>query len=410
MSDGPNPDERRFRALASASQDRIAELEQSRLEKERLQLQLQEARKLESLGVLAGGIAHDFNNLLAVISTNVRYARDACASEVERDEALGDVEEAAESAARLVRQLLAYAGRREPEVRRIELSELVQSVTDLLGISVPADVALSLELAPERLCVEADLVQLEQVLMNLVINAAESLGEGPGHVTVRTARVRLAEDVLADWRGGEELGRGDHACLEVEDDGAGMSAEVCERIFDPFFTTKASGHGLGLSAVLGMVQGHRGAIRVQSAPSRGTCIRILLPLDASETRPEAGRRPLVLLAEPDAGFRGRLAELLNGLGARVLEADGPQSALDLCTLHGEELSAALIDASLAAPETSPLPGALRAANPSLPIGLCCGDDAELTPRLRAGSAAALCRDSRDAELLDRLEGLLAKVE
>jgi PAS domain S-box-containing protein len=255
----------------------VTELEQSRRDQEHLSLQLQEARKLESLGVLAGGIAHDFNNLLAVILSSVRYARSSDATAYDRGEALSDAEEATESAARLVKQLLAYAGRRSPEVRIVELSELARSLSDLLSTALPGSVALQLDLARDPLQVHADIVQLEQVLMNLVLNAADAVGDGPGTVTVRTSREHLEASELAGWLGGEDLAPGWYACLSVEDTGVGMDAETRARIFEPFFSTKQDGHGLGLSAVLGLVQGHRGAIDVASEPGSGTRMRVFLP-------------------------------------------------------------------------------------------------------------------------------------
>ncbi|HKA15578.1 MAG TPA: PAS domain S-box protein, partial [Myxococcota bacterium] len=183
----------------------VTELEQSRRDQEHLSLQLQEARKLESLGVLAGGIAHDFNNLLAVVLSSVRYARSPDATPEDRSEALGDAEEATESAARLVKQLLAYARRRSPEVRTVDLSELACSLTDLLSTALPTGVALELDLQRDPLQVHADVVQLEQVLMNLVLNAADAVGDGPGTVTVRTAHEWLEPEQLAHCLGGEDL-------------------------------------------------------------------------------------------------------------------------------------------------------------------------------------------------------------
>ena len=294
----------------------MTELEQSRRDQEHLSLQLQEARKLESLGVLAGGIAHDFNNLLAVILSSVRYARSSDATPEDRADALGDAEEATESAARLVKQLLAYAGRRSPEVRTVELSELARSLSDLLSTALPGGVALELDLAREPLQVHADVVQLEQVLMNLVLNAADAVGEGPGTVIVRTSREQLEAEQLARWLGGENLAGGSYACLEVEDTGVGMDAETRAHIFEPFFSTKQDGHGLGLSAVLGLVQGHRGAIDVASEPGRGTRMRVFLPADATPVSPAAprARAPIVLVAEPDSGLRGSAAETLRGAG------------------------------------------------------------------------------------------------
>ena len=346
----------------------VTELEQSRRDRERLALQLQEARKLESLGVLAGGIAHDFNNLLAVVLSNVRYAKVPEASAEERSEALCDAEDATESAARLVRQLLAYAGRRKPEVRGVDVSELARSMSELLSTALPGAVDLRLETAAGALPVHADVVQLEQVLMNLVINAADAVGEGPGRVTVRTRLSTLDEETLAGWIGGER-GPGAYAELEVEDTGAGMDDATRARIFEPFFTTKQEGHGLGLSAVLGLVQGHEGAICVESRPGRGTRFRVALPADLSRlpVAPERARPALVLVADPDARRIRATGIAIRDSGVETLEACDDDALLDLCARHGGELDAAVVDVRSAGGDAKRLLRTLRGRHPELPI-------------------------------------------
>jgi two-component system cell cycle sensor histidine kinase/response regulator CckA len=250
-----------------------------RIEEERqlLELQLQEARKLESLGSLAGGIAHDFNNLLAVILANLTFARRELREAGEVGEALGDAVEAAKSAARLTSQLLAYAGRRSPDVREVDLSLLVEETSALLGTAVSGRVQLELDLARDLAPVRADSVQLEQVLMNLVINASEAIGDRPGTIRVTTYHSQRSAEELRSCTGGEDLPTGLYVTLEVRDTGSGMEEAVRRRIFDPFFTTRSEGHGLGLSAVLGLVIGHRGAIDVETAPGRGTSVAVHLP-------------------------------------------------------------------------------------------------------------------------------------
>jgi PAS domain S-box-containing protein len=231
-------------------------LRRAERERTRLELQLQEARKLESLGLLAGGIAHDFNNLLAVILGNVRFAQRHRALDPELAEALQDVVEAGDQAARLTQQLLAYAGRRSPEVRTTDLSELVNANAGLLGSALPRTTRLELELAADLSTIRADVVQLEQVLMNLVINAGEAIGDDEGQVCVRTAQEILGRGDGGRFVGGTRLAPGDYVHLEVEDTGRGMDASTRERIFEPFFSTKRQGHGLGLAAVVGLVHGH----------------------------------------------------------------------------------------------------------------------------------------------------------
>ena len=388
----------------------VTELEQSRRDHEHLSLQLQEARKLESLGVLAGGIAHDFNNLLAVILSSVRYARSGDVTPEDLRDALGDAEEATESAARLVKQLLAYAGRRSPEVRTVELSELAHSLTDLLSTALPGGVALELDLAREPLQVHADVVQLEQVLMNLVLNAADAVGEGPGTVVVRTSREHLAADQLARWLGGENLAGGWYACLEVEDTGVGMDAETRAHIFEPFFSTKQEGHGLGLSAVLGLVQGHHGAIDVASEPGRGTRMRVFLPADAMPVAPAVrrARAPIVLVAEPDSGLRGSAAETLRGAGMEVIEATGAAQLQELWEIHADEIDAAVIDVAFSGTDGQPLLHALHGNRPELPLLALCGPGDEPRTAGREALTAFVRRPFAADALRERMAGLLAK--
>jgi len=357
--------------------------------------------------VLAGGIAHDFNNLLAVILSSVRYASASDSTPAHRGEALSDAIEAAENAARLVKQLLAYAGRRSPEVRSLDLSELAGTLSDLLATALPGDVELVLEAAPEPLPVHADLVQLEQVLMNLVLNAADSVGAGPGRVTVRTFSRRLQPSELLGWLGGDSLAGGAYACLEVEDTGHGMDADTRARIFEPFFTTKKDGHGLGLSAVLGLVQGHRGAIDVQSEPGAGTRFRIALPMKPQQPA-RAASDCLVLVADPNRERCRTSAAALRGAGRQVVEACDPEQARDLWRLHGEELDAAVIDADFPASGSPQLVELLHTARPELPILVQVASAEAPSWDGKEPAAALLHKPFSVPQLIDRLAEVLVK--
>jgi PAS domain S-box-containing protein len=376
---------------------RAAEREQKRLE-----LQLQEARKLESLGLLAGGIAHDFNNLLAVILSNTRFASRQ-ARDAELSEALADAIDAAEQASRLTQQLLAYAGRRSPDVRATDLSELVRRTSGLLGSAVAEDVELELDLAANLPCVRADVVQLEQVLMNLVINAGDALGEGPGRVAVRTGRAAVAAAEIAEWVGGADLPPGDYVYLEVEDSGPGIDPETRQHIFEPFFTTKRQGHGLGLAAALGLVRGHRGGIALATEPGRGTRFRVYLPAESEADASPARPRDAVLLVEAHPATRAELAGALSEQGFAVLSADREETALDLLRRHREEIAAAVCDPAGSL--------ALRAEVAALPLLLRTGapPDAALLRRL-AGEGPVEVAPERlgAADVAAALAGLCGK--
>jgi PAS domain S-box-containing protein len=396
----------------------ITELRRAEREQQRLELQLQEARKLESLGVLAGGIAHDFNNLLAVILSNVRFARQAVAGQPELDEALADTAEAAESAARLTGQLLAYAGRRSPAVRSVDLSQVVQENSALLGSAVQRGVELAFELAQDIPTVHADAVQLEQVVMNLVINGAEAIGDRAGTITVATGRTDTAQAEDGLWMGGEGLRAGEYAYLEVRDTGCGMDASTRQRIFEPFFTTKSQGHGLGLSAVLGLVCGHDGGISLQTEPGRGTALRIHLPvsdgplpyqIDPISSAVElCDASVLVIEAERDLGREA--TRVLRDGGVRVVEAAQGDEAVAQARLFGDEIDVGLIDLDSANPSGVDIALELRALRPDLPL-LLTGEtqDVALARRL-AGQAPTefLPKPYRDAALLEHLRILLGK--
>jgi two-component system, cell cycle sensor histidine kinase and response regulator CckA len=240
--------------------------------------QLQETQKLEGLGVLAGGIAHDFNNLLTGILGNASLARLSLQpQQTDLASSLHNIEQSSMRAADLCKQLLAYAGKGRFVIERLDLSSLVQETAHMLEVSINKKTALQLHLAAALPPFQGDATQIRQVLMNLVINASEAIGDRPGIVTIETKRVQVTADYLQRFSIHEHLSDGEYLALEVTDNGSGMSAETQARIFDPFYTTKFTGRGLGLAAVLGIVRGHKGAIKVYSEQGRGTTFKLLFP-------------------------------------------------------------------------------------------------------------------------------------
>ncbi len=276
--------------------------QQERLEVERKML---ETQKLESLGILAGGIAHDFNNLLTGILGGVSLVRSSASIVAsEADHHLAQIERSALRAADLCRQMLAYSGRGRFVLEEINVSELLNEISVLLESSIPKKVKLNLELSPDLPSVRVDATQLRQIMMNLVINAAEAIGEKNGIIRCITGLERATREYLDDAINGATLPEGDYVFVEVSDTGCGMDAETMKRIFEPFFTTKFTGRGLGLAATLGIVRGHRGALRVYSEVGRGTVFKILLPASSKDAR-EARNHPV-----PTQSFRGAGAALV----------------------------------------------------------------------------------------------------
>jgi PAS domain S-box-containing protein len=304
-------------------------------ERRRTEQAVRQAQKLESLGVLAGGIAHDFNNLLTAILGNTEVAQDRNPGDPILRASLRRIEAATERGADLARQLLAYAGKGHFSVKPLDLNHLIHEMSDLLAISISKKVSLILELQPELPFVEADSAQFQQVVMNLVINASEAIGDNPGTVTLRTQSMTYDRAALANSFPGQVLQPGLFVRLVVSDDGCGMDPETIGRIFDPFFTTKFTGRGLGLSAMLGIVRGHRAGIRVESTPEQGTSFTLLFPATEAVVPPPARRLEknalqtgTILVVDDEAIIRELAHTALEGAGFQVLEARDGIEALE----------------------------------------------------------------------------------
>lgn len=302
------------------AQKRLAE------ERQALDQQIREGQKLESLGVLAGGIAHDFNNLLTAILGHANLAS-AHADGSQRMH-LARIEEASLRASELCRQMLSYAGRSKFALQNTDLNRLIEETSSLLQVSLNKKASLALLLAPKLPAIEGDATQLRQVLMNLVLNAGEALGERTGQIAIRTEVIE-AEQTYLDSFSVPDLKPGSYVQLKVEDTGEGMSPETAARIFEPFFSTKFTGRGLGLSAVLGIVKGHHGALRVESTLGEGTTFSVLFPV-STQTSEEPAPEPAVLsnevftgsvlLAEDEDTVRAVTQQMLESLGFNVISA------------------------------------------------------------------------------------------
>jgi PAS domain S-box-containing protein len=264
--------------------------ERRRAEEERrlLEQSLQDARRLESLGILAGGVAHDFNNLLTGIIGFAALARQESVADSPVNGHLQEVEKLCFRAGDLCRQMLAYAGRARLVLGNLDLTRLLEESQTLLRLSVPRNVTLEFHAGADLPPVQADPLPVWQALQNLVVNSAEAIGDAAGVVRISTGLAPLDPMFLRRHAAGRELTAGDYVYLEVRDNGCGMTDEVRSRIFEPFFTTKFTGRGLGLSAVQGTIHGHRGLITVNTAPGEGTMVRLLFPR-VEEIRPAASQ-------------------------------------------------------------------------------------------------------------------------
>ena len=315
----------------------ISERKKSAEEHRRMEEQMLHAQKLESLGVLAGGIAHDFNNILMSIIGNADLALMRINKESPARENLRQIETAAARAADLAKQMLAYSGKGKFVIENLELNLLLEEMLHMLEVSISKKAVLRLNLAPHLPKVEVDATQLRQIVMNLVINASEAIGDRSGVIAITTGCMDCDKNYLKNVWLSENLGAGMYVFLEVADTGCGMSKEVLERLFDPFFTTKFSGRGLGMAAVLGIVKGHRGAIRVYSEPGKGSTLKILLP---ASDRPAEMFAPdpssdgflgsgTVLLVDDEETVRGIGSEMLRELGFLPVTAENGRAALGI---------------------------------------------------------------------------------
>jgi len=239
---------------------------------------MRQAQKLESLGLLASGIAHDFNNLLSVVIGSADLALAAAADQPKIAENIRQTLRGAKHASVLTRELLVYSGKAKQMIGPVNLSTLVRDIGGLLDVAIPSGVTLETHLAAGLPTFEGDPAQMQQVVLNLITNAAEACGESAGKVRLVTQVERLGPDFGIDIGSGERVPEGQYLSLSVYDDGEGISPERLHQIFDPFFTTKLSGRGLGLSAVLGIVRDHHGYTLVESEQGKGTRFSVLIPL------------------------------------------------------------------------------------------------------------------------------------
>ncbi len=344
----------------------VTEAKRAQAKNEELQHQLFQAQKMESLGVLAGGIAHDFNNLLMGILGYAGLAKDYLEPGSPAVDHLKAIETASLRAADLTRQLLAYAGRGQFHVEYLDLSVHVEGMAHLLEMTLTKQATLQLDLGNGLPLIHGDPAQIQQVVMNLLINAGEAIEAldakaGGGLIRLRTGLESLDANAIHGLMENALLKPGAYVLLEVSDTGLGMDAYTLAHIFEPFFTTKFTGRGLGLSAILGIVRGHGGGLSVSSAPERGTTFRIYLPaqMDISPAispmvskgpTPPATPNAWVLIVDDEDTVREVARETLLVAGFRVLEANSGFQALEMLDRHGAEVALVLLDMTM--PEMS----------------------------------------------------------
>ena len=363
-------------------------------------------------------MAHDFNNLLTGILGNASLAYDSMAPSDPSRQLLSDVIESSQRAADLTRQLLAYAGKGRLLVERINLSRIVSDILHLIQTSIPKKVNLQLDLSYELPIIEADASQIQQIIMNLAINAAEAIGENGGAVHVSTGVEEVGTGGLPEAVIGE-VERGPYVYLEVSDTGAGMDDETRSKIFDPFFTTKFTGRGLGLAAVSGIVRGHKGALLLHSAPGAGSTFRVLLPVarDGVERKPAAAEDVdlrgvgVVLVVDDEAVVLRMAKSALERYGYRVeLSADGEQ-AVRIFRERPGEIAAVLLDMAMPVVSGEDAFQQIKRIRPDVPVIVSSGYSEQVArQRFRASTEVAgfLQKPYTAAQLAEQIKAVIRK--
>ena len=315
----------------------VTERRRAESDRHNLEQQLLHAQKLESLGVLAGGIAHDFNNILMAIMGNADLALMRVNKESPAVENLQRIEQAASKAADLAKQMLAYSGKGKFFVEKIDLNRLLEEMLHMLEVSISKKAVLRLNLHEHLPSVEADATQMRQIVMNLVINASEAIGDRSGVIAITTGVMDCDRSYLKDVWLDENLSDGLYVYLEIADSGCGMDKDTMAKLFDPFFTTKFTGRGLGMAAVLGIVRGHKGAIKVYSELGKGTSFKILIPasdkpadlFNGSSDKDDWQGSGTVLLVDDEESVRGIGVEMLKELGFTTITANDGREAVEI---------------------------------------------------------------------------------
>jgi PAS domain S-box-containing protein len=349
-------------------------------QQKRAERALWQAAKLESIGVLAGGVAHDFNNLLTGILGNTSIALEMLSPNHPVRSVLDSAMRAGRSAADLTQQLLAYAGKGRIELKSVNLSNIIKDISSLIESSIPRTVTVQLQLEPKLPLIEADCNQMQQIIMNLIINGAEAIGNQNGTVVIRTRTQFIDDSYIRSSFSPGEVKPGHYVVVEVQDTGCGMDEATVHRIFDPFFTTKFTGRGLGLAAVLGIMRSHKGAIELQSTPGKGTTFRLLFPMMAASItdgstkaeQPQALGNGLVMVVDDQAAVRDVAKAALGMFGYSVVTAENGLHAVEVFREHADDVKVVIMDLTMPVMDGTEALKHLRALRPDVKVIISSG--------------------------------------
>jgi len=381
-----------------------------------LEAQLHQAAKMEALGVLAGGVAHDFNNVLATILANAELGLKITSRESETTELFDDIIAATRNAADLCKQMLAYAGRGAMSCQRVECNGVIREMGGLLSAAMTKKAKLEYDLSSTRLYVEADRAQLVQVIMNLITNAAEALGNEPGTVRARSGIRELDARELERFQPGPELQPGRYVWFSVSDTGCGISPEVRSKMFDPFFTTKFTGRGLGLAAVRGIIHRHRGGVDIETKLGEGTTFTVVFPCaDSPVERASAAvpseapaRDDCVLIVDDDELLRRVLTRGMRAAGFEVLQAGNGRDAIEIFERDASRIDCVLLDLSMPELDGEETFRELEKIKPDLRVVVTSGyAEEEIVSRFDgAGFAGVLRKPTSIDTLVDKIRSTI----
>ncbi len=354
-----------------------------------LERQMFETQRIESLGMLAGGVAHDFNNLLASILGNTNLALLDMPPRSPARACLEQVESAVQRAAELTRQMLAYTGRGRVNREMIDVNAVIDAMNTFLHTVIPSTVSVDYQFEQESLMVRFDLTQLRQVIVALVENAAEAIGDQEGQIVITTGERLFDATCLPHSAAGADLQAGRYALVEVRDTGCGIDQQTMSHLFEPFFSTKPGSRGLGLAATLGIVRSHGGAIQVESVPGQGSTFRVFIPVgmpmagtsspDPAPSSPVEAAQPesrtspgIVLVVDDERSVRSVAARMVERLGYETLQAPDGETGVALFSAHADTIACVLLDVSMPVMDGAQALQAMRAIRPNAQIVLMSG--------------------------------------
>ncbi|MDQ6994302.1 MAG: response regulator, partial [Mariprofundaceae bacterium] len=389
----------------------------------KMQSRIEHGERLESLGVLAGGIAHDFNNILTAILGNAALAEmEVSQHSPNMQRCLSNIVTSSHRAADLCKQMLAYSGKGKFVVKAINLSTMVEEMTQLLEVSMNKSIVLKYHLNKHLPAVDTDVTQMQQVIMNLVINASDAIGDQNGIISIATGVMEVDQAYLTRTSLDDQISEGSYVYLEVSDTGCGMDKATQEKLFEPFFTTKFTGHGLGMSAVLGIVHGHHGAIKIDSEKGKGSTFKMLLPVskqaiesiteptESTEATDSSGNLGTILIIDDEQLICETAAMILEHIGFNTLTAKDGEDGIRVYRDHQHNVAAVLLDMTMPRMDGKTCFTELQRINPDVKVVLSSGysEDEATNQFTNQGLAGFIQKPYRPRELQSKMQEILSE--